>query len=94
MFLERIINWIDAWEAITKSSKAPLIRQTFTSLRHTCLALPLLVYHLTNECGFAYVLTSFLQNDPLEHHFGLYRQMSGANYHIPTIKFLSLNEGY
>ena len=82
LFLERIVSWIDAWEPFTRTSKASLTRQTFTSLRHTCLALPHLVRHLTNTCGFSYVLTTFLQNDALEHHFGLYRQMSGANYHI------------
>ena len=28
------------------------------------------------------MLTSRLQNDPIEHHFGLYRMMSGAHYHV------------
>ena len=48
----------------------------------TCIALSLLVRRLTVECGFEYLLTSRVQNDPLEHHFGLYRQMSGSNYNI------------
>ena len=30
--------------------------------------------YLTGECGFSYVLSTFLQNDPIEHHFRLYRQ--------------------
>ena len=34
------------------------------------------------------MLTSFLQTDPLEHHFGLYRVMSGANYHISYLQIL------
>ena len=87
-FLERIVVWIETWEATTKANKASLTHQTFTSLRHTCITLPLLVHHLTNNCGFSYVLTSFLQNDALEHHFGLYRQMSGANYHISYLQIL------
>ena len=41
-----------------------------------------IVNYLTETCGFEYVLTSFLQNDPLEHHFGLYRMMAGGRYHI------------
>ena len=89
-FLERIVVWIETWEATTKANKASLTRQTFTSLRHTCISLPLIVRHLTNNCGFSYVLTSFLQNDALEHHFGQsgYRQMSGANYHISYCQIL------
>ena len=88
LFLERVVFWLEAWEANSKSNKSSLSRQTFTSLKHTCQALPHIVNHLTNNCGFSYVLTSFLQNDPLEHHFGLYRQMSGANYHISYCQVL------
>ena len=46
------------------------------------------VNHLTQDCGFSYVLSSFLQNDPLEHHFGLYRMMSGAQYHVSLCQIL------
>ena len=87
-FHERIVVWIETWEATTKANKASLTHQTFTSLKHTCIASPLLVRHLTNNCGFSYVLTSFLQNDALEHHFGLYRQMSEANYHLSYCQIL------
>ena len=90
LFLERIVNWIDAWEPITKNSKASLTRQTFTSLRHTCLALPLLVYYLTNECGFAYVLASFYKMI----HWNITSGYTDKQTIIsPTIKFLSLSEG-
>ena len=44
--------------------------------------------YLTGHCGFTYLLSSFLQTDPLEHHFGLYRMMSGSNYHISYLKIL------
>ena len=37
---------------------------------------------------FNYLLTSFLQTDPLEHHFGLYLMMSGSNYHISYLQIL------
>ena len=87
-FLQRIVFWIDAWEVTTRTNKASLSRQTLTSLRHSCLTLPLIINHLTINCGFSYVLTTFLQNDPLEHHFWLYRQMSGANYHISYCQIL------
>ena len=56
--------------------------QTFTSFSHSCLAFIEIVNHLTQNCGFDYVLTSRLQNDPIEYHFGLYRMISGAHYHV------------
>ena len=62
--------------------------QTFKSFRHSCLALPSIVNHLTENCGHSYVLSSFLQNDPLEHHFALYRMMSGAQYLISYCQIL------
>ena len=62
--------------------------QTFTSFYHSCLALIEIVNRLTQNCGFDYVLISRLQNDPIEHHFGLYRMMSGAQYHISYSQIL------
>ena len=50
--------------------------------------LPQITNHLTGNCGYSYLLTSFLQTDPLEHHFGLYRMMSGANYHVSYLQIL------
>ena len=86
-FLYRIVYWIDVWKALPgKGGK--LSPQTFTSLKHSCLALPILVNFLTSECRFNYVLSYFLQTDPIEHHFGLYRMLSGANYHISLCQIL------
>ena len=77
---------LDCWRAIP--SRGKLTPQTFTSFRHTCLALPLLVQRLTLECGYEYLLTSRIQNDELEHHLGLYRQMSGSHYNISYCQIL------
>ena len=43
---------------------------------------------LTGSRGFIFVLSSFLQNDPLEHHFSLYRMMSGAQYNVMLSQIL------
>ena len=83
----QIVNWLDVWRSVP-GKEGNLSPQTFTSFKHTCLALPILVNHLTSQCGFAYVLTNFLQTDPLEHHFGLYRKMSGSNYHVSYSQIL------
>ena len=86
-FLERVIKWAECWKALP-SKNGKLSSQTFSSLRHSCIALSLIVNHLTQNCGFLYVLSSFLQNDPLEHHFGIYRMMSGAQYHVSFCQIL------
>ena len=87
VYLTRIVFWLDAWQALPgKAGK--LSKQTYTSLRHACIVLPQITNHLTSSCGFSYLLSSFLQTDPLEHHFGLYRMMAGSNYHISYLQII------
>ena len=86
-FLKHVIDWLECWRSIPEKN-GKLSPQTFTSFRPSCVTLSLIVNHLTQHCGFSYVLSSFLQNDPLEHHFGLYRMMSGAQYHISYCQLL------
>ena len=85
-FINHLVAWLDHWEHFPESGK--LSKQTFTSFRHPLISLNKIVNHFTESCGFDYVLTSFLQNDPLEHHFGLYRRMDGAHYHITYCQIL------
>ena len=81
IFLTRIVFWLDAWQSMPEKG-GKLSKQIFTSLKHACLVLPQITNFLTETCGYSYLLTSFLQTDPFEHHFGLYRMMSGTNYHV------------
>ena len=84
-FLSRIVDWLEHWLEHWKNIPAKFSKlspQTFTSFHHTTVCLPKIVNYLTNSCGFDYVLSSFLQNDSLEHHFGLYRMLSGAQYQV------------
>ena len=67
-FLGDVVKWLDCWKLIP-TSRGNHTPQTFTSFRHTCIALPLLVQRLTLECGFEYLLTSRIQNDRLEQWF-------------------------
>ena len=80
-FLSRIVDWLEHWKNIP-AKFGKLSPQTFTSFHHTTVCLPKIVNYLTNSYGFDYVLSSFLQNDSLEHHFGLYRMLSGAQYQV------------
>ena len=86
-FLLRIVKWLELWENLPNKD-GKLSKQTFTSFRRACIALPEICNYLIENWGFSYLLTSFLQTDPLEHHFGLYRVMSGANYHISYLQIL------
>ena len=91
-FLTKIVFWLDAWRALAPEV-GKLTKQTFTSFRHACIALQEITIYLTGCCGFDYLLTSFLQTDLLEHHFGLYRMMSGLIITFPFCKFLRQNAG-
>ena len=86
-FLNLISNWVERWN-LTNGKNGKLSAQTFVSLRHSCITLPLIVSHLVQNCKLKYVLTSRLQNDPIEHQFGLYRMMSGAQYHVTYSQIL------
>ena len=86
-FLNNVVSWLDCWVNLPFVS-GKLTAQTFTSFRHTCEALSLLVKQLTENCGYQYLLTSRIQNDALKHHFGLYRQLSGSHYQISFCQIL------
>ena len=86
-FHTRIVFWLDAWHSLP-GKPGKLSKQTYRSFRHACIALPQITNHLIQHCGFSFLLSSFLQTDPLEHHFGLYRLMSGSNYHISYLQVL------
>ena len=87
VFLDLVGKWLERWSS-TLRKDGKLSAQTFVSFRHSCITLPLITSHLTQNCGFDYVLSSRLQNDPIEHQFGLYRMMSGAQYHITYSQIL------
>ena len=87
IFLSRVVEWLDFWKSMS-GKHGKLTCQTFTSFQHSCICLQNTVNILTGPCQFSYVLISFLQNDPIEHHFGLYRMMSGAQYNITLCQIL------
>ena len=87
VFLDLVSNWLER-RSSTSGKGGKLSAQTFISFRHLCITLPLITSHLTQNCGFEYVLSSRLQNDPIEHQFGIYRMMSAAQYHITYSQIL------
>ena len=90
VFFSKFVSWLQDWKTFSCSGRAgKLSSQTFTSLIHTCQVIPKIVNYLTSDdCGFSYVLTGFLQNDSREKHFGVYRLMSGCDYNISMCQIL------
>ena len=90
VFFSMFVSWLQDWKTFSCSGRAgKLSSQTFTSLIHTFQVIPKIINYLTSDdCGFSYVLTGFLQNDSLEKHFGVYRLMSGCNYNISVCQIL------
>ena len=62
--ISTVVRWLKYWKGLS-CTQGKLTAQTFSSFRNSCTALPKLVNYLTGECGFSYVLPSFLQNDPI-----------------------------
>ena len=85
-FLSKVVEWLDNWKMMS-GKLGKLSSQTFTIF-------DILVLHsntviiLTGSRGFTYVLSSFLQSDPLEHHFSLHRMMSRAQYNVTFSQIL------
>ena len=58
LFLTRVVFWLDAWQALP-GKIGKLSKQTYTSFRDACIALPQIANHLTNSCGFSYCYPPF-----------------------------------
>ena len=86
-FLSKVVEWLDYWKMMP-GKLGKLSSQTFTSFRHSCIALQNTVNILTGSRGFTFVLSSFLQNYPLEHHFSLYRMISRAQFNVTLSQIL------
>ena len=88
ILLTRIVYWLEAWKSLSEKGGKLTSRRLPASNMHASCCLPQIANFLTQDCGFSYLLTSFLQTDPMEHHFGLYCMRSGANYHVSYLQIL------
>ena len=59
VFLDLVSNWHERGSS-TSGKGGKLRVQSFISFRHSCITLPLITSHLTQNCGFEYVLSSRL----------------------------------
>ena len=84
-YLKKFQTWLEKWRS---SGKPGLSRQTFSALTHTVSGFIQIIGYLINVKGINYLLTGFLQSDPLEGRFRWYRQLCGANYFNSVLQFL------
>ena len=84
-FLSKLIDWLNCW--LLRSARVEIVSTNFTSLTHSCLALAKIVNYITMHRQFNYILSSRLENDPLEHHFWGVSNVCDQ-YHISNCQIL------
>ena len=80
--LEKLLEYADFFHHWRLSRKPGLTYPTFIAIENVCRVLHGLITSLLENYNFKFVLTGFLQSDPIESRFGRYRQMSGGNYFL------------
>lgn len=77
------MNWLDEWKEKTKDYDShKLIKKTHGALHQTTYGHIELARYCLDELKLSYVLLGKIQTDGLEHRFGKYRQLAGAQYRV------------
>ena len=85
-FLLAVADWVELWST---SPSFTLSKQTSKAIITSLKAQSTLIQDLLNE-GYQYILSSRFQSDPLERHFGIYRQMNRRNFLVSLRQVLLL----
>lgn len=82
-YLKKFLDWLQRWNKLNLSS-GHLTRETYSALVLTVRGMIELCQYCLSEngLGLAYVLLGKFQTDPLEHRFGLYRQLAGGQFKV------------
>lgn len=86
-FLDKFLTWLDKWRSL-ESQNGKLSVETHTALRLTTYGLMQVTEYCSKELNMSYILPGKFQTDSLEARFGLYRQLSGCQYHISLRQLL------
>ena len=86
LFLREFLAWIELWQAMP--TKMKLSSETFFALRNTFHGLAELCEYLFDTTDLSYILLGKVNSDAIEHRFGVYRQLSGANFFVSLKQFL------
>jgi hypothetical protein len=83
-FLKNIQKWLEGWGALNqKARQGRLSDETMFALKHTVVTLvELRGVYLLNDLHLSFILPGTFQTGCLEYRFGLYRRLSGTNYHM------------
>ncbi|XP_049954783.1 uncharacterized protein LOC126470814 [Schistocerca serialis cubense] len=86
-YLDKFLTWLDKWRSL-ESGNGKLSVETHTALRLTTYGLMQVTKYCCKELNMSYILPGKFQTDSLEARFGLYRQLSGCQYHISLRQLL------
>lgn len=87
--VKKVMNVLnDVGCEVLSITSGKLTKETYSALLNTTQAMVELVNYLLNTLKIKYVLLGKFQTDPLEKHFGVYRCMSGSNYHVSVQQIL------
>ncbi|XP_068083561.1 uncharacterized protein [Anabrus simplex] len=80
-FLKQFLLWLDDWENMNLPG-GTLTKETHSALKLTTYGLIELAEYCLSELNMSYLLPGKFQTDALEARFGLYRRLSGSQYHV------------
>lgn len=83
--LEDFLLYLELWESCT-DPQFFLTKSTYNGLRATINTTLDLLRYCSSELGFRYLMTSRINQDPLEHFFGLLRSSGGDNNNPESIQ--------
>ncbi|KAH9371407.1 hypothetical protein HPB48_022273 [Haemaphysalis longicornis] len=92
--LRNALQFLDSWESELRKGEITkemfLTRSTSEGLRVTLSSTIALCEYLLSSCGFRYVLTSKMNQDPIECFFGTVRRSGCQNDHPTMPTFLQV----
>ena len=86
-FLTKFVLFMKEWRD-TGSKSESLTRETLSCAIQTSSALSALAIYLLEQKDFKFVMLGKISSDAIEHRFGHYRQLGGANYYLSVRQFL------
>jgi hypothetical protein len=94
-FLIEFVEWLKLWGDLRQNKKSGcLSKPTLRALMQTTTAMCNIIRYVHLTLSFNYLLTGKVQTDNLERRFGLYMQLSGANYHVSVVPVLEAEKKF
>ena len=78
-FLQNYADWLEKWLQ-NGSTPFRFSKQAMTAMIRTLRSQTLLIKELFVDQDYKYILTAWLQSDPIELKFSQYRQLNGGHF--------------